>query len=137
MTIGSNIPLILLVNGILGLRLYALYSRNVKVLCFLWLLFLGEFGVQLYIIAKVGPSTVDTAFVPPPGVPILGCLTDPNLSPTKFAWAAAITVAVTCFLMTIAKFFEATLEAWRAGWGIRLPPLASAFIRDGTVYFLA
>jgi hypothetical protein len=130
--------LLLIVNGILGMRLWALYGRNFNVLCFLAVIFLGEVGVNIYTISKFGSSIAKNAFVPTPGTPVLGCLTDPKLAVgVDFGWSYSIVVAVIFFFMTFVKFSQSALEARRSGWRIRFPPLAMAFFRDGTVYFLA
>ncbi|KDR66449.1 hypothetical protein GALMADRAFT_1152025 [Galerina marginata CBS 339.88] len=136
-SIGSNTVLILVVNGILGTRLYALYNRSHKVLFFLFILFAGEFTVLAFTAVKIGISTVSTASLPPPGIPILGCLTSPpNTSMIKLAWIASIIAAVVCFIMTMVRFIQSGEEIQELGLRRRFPPLAKAFIRDGAVYFL-
>ncbi|KDR66448.1 hypothetical protein GALMADRAFT_273556 [Galerina marginata CBS 339.88] len=142
--VGTNTTLLTIVNAILGLRLYALYGKSFLVLCVLFVLFLGEFAVQVYVGVKIGISTVKGAFVPPPGLPILGCLTSPpDLSGARIAWAVSIFVSLVCFSMTTIKFILSTQEAqqtgWRqrASWRVQLSPIAKAFVRDGAVYFLA
>ncbi|KDR66424.1 hypothetical protein GALMADRAFT_273537 [Galerina marginata CBS 339.88] len=138
LSIGSNNVLLLTVNVILGLRLYALYGRSPKVILFLSLLFFGEFVAILYAGIVAGVSVVQATFLAPPDTPILGCLTAPDIpGGVYFGWTYSIIVSVICFLMTIAKFVEFTLDARRAGWRIRFPPLVKAFVQDGTVYFLA
>ncbi|KDR79906.1 hypothetical protein GALMADRAFT_222839 [Galerina marginata CBS 339.88] len=124
--IGSNTALLLLVNGIMGIRLYALYGRSVKVFCFLFLLFL------VFSAVKFGTLIVQATFLAPPNTPILGCLTGPDISGEITGWIFPIVVAVICFLMTIAKFIGSALEARRSGWRVWFPPLAKAFIQDGT-----
>ncbi|KDR68614.1 hypothetical protein GALMADRAFT_146267 [Galerina marginata CBS 339.88] len=135
---GSNPFLLNIVNGILGLRLYALYGRNTHILSFLSLLFAGEFACQTYIGVKIGIATVSATFIAPPGVRILGCLTaPPELSGITIMWIVSIGVTVICFIMTLAQFIHSAREARQAGSTYRFTPLAAAFIKDGTVYFLA
>ncbi|KDR69434.1 hypothetical protein GALMADRAFT_230663 [Galerina marginata CBS 339.88] len=136
MIIGSNPFLLNIVNGILGLRLYALYGRDPHVLSFLCLLFSAE--VQIYIGVKIGISTVSAAFVPPKGVHMLGCLTaTPDFSGITTMWIVSIIVAVICFIMTLAQFIHSAREARRTAGRYSISPLAVAFVKDGTVYFLA
>ncbi|KDR66425.1 hypothetical protein GALMADRAFT_273538 [Galerina marginata CBS 339.88] len=136
--IGSNTALLLTVNGIMVLRLYALYGRSTRVLCFLLIMFFGELAVQVFTTIAFGKSIVEATLLAPPDAPILGCLTAPKLSGgIMIGWSFSIVVAVICFIMTIAKFVQSALEARRSGWRVRFPPLAKAFVRDGTIYFLA
>ncbi|KAF8905944.1 hypothetical protein CPB84DRAFT_1844584 [Gymnopilus junonius] len=137
-TVGSNTALLTIVNAILVVRLYALYGHSVKVLSFLVSIFSGEIAVQIYTIIKFGSSIANTSFVPSPGTPILGCLTAPNLrgDGVTIGWVVSIIGAVIYFFMTVAKFYQSAVEARRCGYTMRFPPLAKAFIRDGTVYFL-
>ncbi|KDR67345.1 hypothetical protein GALMADRAFT_161633 [Galerina marginata CBS 339.88] len=94
--------------------------------------------VQLYFAVKIGKSTVKGTFAAPSGLRILGCLTGPvDLSGITTMWTVSIIVSVICFTMTLAQFIHNAREARRAGGRYRVSPLAGAFIRDGTVYFLA
>ncbi|KDR71006.1 hypothetical protein GALMADRAFT_144091 [Galerina marginata CBS 339.88] len=138
LSIGSPTTLLLAVNGMMGLRLYALYGRSYTVLYFLSALFLVEFIIHVVTAVKIGIPLVQATYLAPPGIPILGCLTAPDFSRGAIlAWSSSIAVAVICYIMTIAKFLQTALEARQAGWRrAPLPPLAKAFVQDGTMCFM-
>ncbi|PPQ97701.1 hypothetical protein CVT26_001884 [Gymnopilus dilepis] len=153
-TIGGSTVVLIAIDIILGIRLYALYKRSRRVLIFLSCLVLGsghpcrsifcsltslplgEFAIQAYVVYKVGLSAAGSIFIPPMGLPILGCLTDPDLRITMPSWISTPLIAAVYFVMMLTKFYETTKVIRSSGVRLSLSPLISAFVRDGTVYFL-
>ncbi|KDR76096.1 hypothetical protein GALMADRAFT_460653 [Galerina marginata CBS 339.88] len=87
LSIGSPMILISAVNGVMGLRLYALYGRTYKVLCFLSAIFLSETIIHLVTAVRIGIPLVKATYLAPPDIPILGCLTAPDsLKGAVLAW---------------------------------------------------
>ncbi|PPQ72277.1 hypothetical protein CVT26_006498 [Gymnopilus dilepis] len=115
------------IDIILGIRLYALYERSSIVLILLVLLVLGTspnfrtsaitqinvqgkpayilhvyyhetrlmvLQVQTYVSYTIGRSAVKSVFLAPPQVPLLGCLTRPDLRPALISWILTPTVSV-------------------------------------------
>ncbi|PPQ72278.1 hypothetical protein CVT26_006499 [Gymnopilus dilepis] len=151
---GGSTILIVVINVILGMRLYALYERKLKgnlplfldcissdkincaVLILLTSLILLEIGVQIYVAYRVWIASVQTAFIVPLHLPVLGCLSDPDLQITIAGWIVAPVVAVIYFLMMAAKVYQSLMRMRKAGIRVRFSPLLRALARDGTLYFL-
>ncbi|KAF8889417.1 hypothetical protein CPB84DRAFT_1785524 [Gymnopilus junonius] len=135
-SIGGGTVLLVAIDIILSIRLHALYKRSRKVLVFLSALVIGEFVIQAYVVYKIGLSAVGSIFIAPLGFPILGCLTSPDLAITLPSWISTPLIAVIFFIMMLIKFYESMKLARSSGVRLSLTPVISAFIRDGTIYFL-
>ncbi|KDR83416.1 hypothetical protein GALMADRAFT_150532 [Galerina marginata CBS 339.88] len=135
-TIGGSLVMLFVIDVILFLRLHALYGQNVKVFWVLVALNTVNVVMQVYVLVNVGIKATKATFLAPPGAPLLGCLSNPDLSSTLFAWVSGIALAVFYFVMMMAKFYQSVVDARRVRVRVRLPPLMKAFVRDGTVYFL-
>ncbi|PPQ97687.1 hypothetical protein CVT26_001870 [Gymnopilus dilepis] len=144
---GGYAILLLAVDVIFSIRLYALYKRSKKILALLISLVLGEFVVQAYVASKIGASTADTLFLTPSTLPILGCLTSPDLRITTPSWQVPgerpnmfddsdMSPLAIYFVLMLFKFYESVQLTKVVGLRSSLPPLIRAFVRDGTIYFL-
>ncbi|KAF9003890.1 hypothetical protein BDQ17DRAFT_1325793 [Cyathus striatus] len=137
---GGPIIFTTTVNVILILRLHALYNHNFKVLLFLIISLLAEFGSELFISTKVAMIAAPAVFTAPLGLPIPGCLTSVETKFTLGSWIPCLLVAFLFFFMTMVKFFKSTQKggrtaAWKLAEQKSFSPLLMTFFRDGTVFF--
>ncbi|KAF8328500.1 hypothetical protein F5887DRAFT_1007455 [Amanita rubescens] len=142
LTIHSGGPLVFSTfsNVILMLRVHALYNRSRGGE---WML-LAMIGAVLYTGIRTGNTYVVFRF---PGVPWPGCMATLHASDLLTGvtgWVANLIPPTILFLLTMWNLIHSVLSArgWRAifqrnrsytAW--RIPPLFTAFFRDGTVHY--
>ncbi|KAF8720303.1 hypothetical protein AX14_011060 [Amanita brunnescens Koide BX004] len=142
LTFGGLIIFSTLSNAILLLRLHALYNRDHKILAFLLVIVAGQFATDLYAAIRVTMGNVRAIIAPPFGLPWPGCFESRfNTRYTLVAWIPPLTVATIFFAMTLFNFIRMVYASNRLGhqrltdiW--RVSPLLTAFVRDGTVFYL-
>ncbi|KAF9044942.1 hypothetical protein BJ165DRAFT_1474381 [Panaeolus papilionaceus] len=135
MTIGSTSTLSLLVNIVLMMRLYALYGRSIQIVLFLVVIFLADIVLAVLSVVFTGPSAYSTTFVAPPSLPLLGCLSAPDISNTIYGWIGGLATAIILFVMMAYKLLSNNRTRPRRTAHTSLPPLIVAFYRDGTMAF--
>ncbi|PPQ69934.1 hypothetical protein CVT26_013259 [Gymnopilus dilepis] len=149
-TVGGNSILLIAINIILVMRLYAVYERSRKVLIFLSSLVFLEIGasckflhskdlngfyqVRAYVAFAIGQSSVKTLFVVPPSLPLFGCLTTPDLRLSIVGWVIAPVISTIYFLMMVWKFKQSIIDMWRRRRTSTVP-LVDTFVKNGVFYF--
>ncbi|KAF5328107.1 hypothetical protein D9619_013636 [Psilocybe cf. subviscida] len=126
-------------NMIFSLRTYALYGNNKRVLVFLLGLCFGGLALEFYASFLSARDSAQTAFLPPPGVPLTGCLTlGPPLRTTLYAWVPDLVINSSFFVASLIR-----LATWSDDHGLlvsrnRGPGVAilKIFLRDGVLFYL-
>ncbi|KAF9467037.1 hypothetical protein BDZ94DRAFT_99052 [Collybia nuda] len=137
-SIAGAIVFSTLVNFVLLLRVHAIYGQSRRVLCFLVIVIMAEFATEFYITFKV---ILGTTFAQIAAIESLfpGCIVQSSeLHLTLVCWIPALLISVLFFTMTIWKFYISFRDEQKLTlqWGQALSPMLTAFIRDGTVFFL-
>ncbi|KAF8720301.1 hypothetical protein AX14_011059 [Amanita brunnescens Koide BX004] len=138
LSLGGSIIFYTISNVILLLRLYALYNRDHKTRR----LIPGQFTTDLYAAIRVTIGDVGAIIAPPFGLPWPGCFESRfNTRYTLVAWIPLLIIATVYFVMTLSHFIRMIHTSNRFGrqrlsdiWHIS--PLLTAFVRDGTVFYL-
>lgn len=143
LSLGGAITFTTVVNCILMMRVYALFDRRMKVLYFLLVLFVAEFAAEMYISVRTAIQDTRGITPPPLGLPFPGCVisTGPTGAVSLAAWIPCLIVAVVFFVLTAYKFYDLSVVpagySWKSVYTPALSPLLLAFVRDGTMFFLA
>ncbi|KAF5324258.1 hypothetical protein D9619_011237 [Psilocybe cf. subviscida] len=135
----GDILFVTFVNMLFSLRMYALYGKNKRVLAFFIILCVAEYGTEFYISFLTAQGAARTAFLPPPGVPLPGCLeTPPPLRSTLIAWIPNLIVNSVFFFASLPK-----LVNWSDDRDVLMKSntnhgqtLLTVCLRDGTLFYL-
>ncbi|PPQ81410.1 hypothetical protein CVT24_001831 [Panaeolus cyanescens] len=102
---GGPAMMSVIVNIILAMRLYALYGCRVLVRIFLTFLIMIEVIGHIYVITRLGPLISASSFTVPRHIPILGCLSTPDVEMyfTLVAWVPAVVLSLIFFAMMMFK----------------------------------
>ncbi|PPR07134.1 hypothetical protein CVT24_010484 [Panaeolus cyanescens] len=96
---------------------------------------IGDLALSILSVVFVGPLAYKAAFLAPPGLPLFGCLTAPDLSKTIYGWLGGLITAVLLFVMMAFKLLKNHQARPRRTAHNTIPPLILAFYRDGTMAF--
>ncbi|KAF8182910.1 hypothetical protein BJ912DRAFT_1121174 [Pholiota molesta] len=123
---------------VITMRLHALYNRSTKVLGLLVVLILGDFAVALQGSIITGIKISGGLIPVPLGLPMSGCLTEgsPSKGTLLRIWITSWSVSAIHFGMTMNKFLEGRRYRTVIKRERQIPPLLTAFFRDGIVFYL-
>ncbi|VDB94076.1 unnamed protein product [Peniophora sp. CBMAI 1063] len=146
-SLGGAIVFSTVINVILVLRIWALYHQAKNILVLLLLILTVEFAAELYISVRAGILASKSAYIPPLEMPMGGCLADnPVPALTLLAWVPCLLAAGLFCGLTIYSGVQSSRAIARSSndqfdlravlLGQVLPPLMTAFIEDGLIYFI-
>ncbi|KAF8622985.1 hypothetical protein AX15_006583 [Amanita polypyramis BW_CC] len=124
------------------LRVHALYNRNRKVLIFLVFLITAQFATDLYGSIRAAVENIHRVVPPPLNLPWPGCaLSYANTKYTLVSWIPLLVVETIFFIMTLLNFIRIALSSRGSGRRelvevMRISPFLTAFLRDGTAFYL-
>jgi len=137
-------PLLIgVLNGILLLRVFALYDRSKRVLVILLILSVGTVASALYATIRLARGLASSV-VPMP-VPWRGCASKlPGLGFVLTAYVPNYALSLIFLAMTLCKLLKnhkhiygkLTLKNMRAPGNRDISPLLLAFVRDGNIFFV-
>ncbi|KAF9557647.1 hypothetical protein CPC08DRAFT_751874 [Agrocybe pediades] len=138
--LGDEMPAVLLVCGD-GVRcdnllVHALYDRSTRILWLLALLYLGNVVLQYYVSVTVGLDAARTIFIAPTGLPLPGCLSNPDPKLNLPALISSMVVTSIHMTLLLVAWYRAYYTSRQLGMPFRFSPVMKALVRDGIAFFL-
>ncbi|KIM36144.1 hypothetical protein M413DRAFT_31898 [Hebeloma cylindrosporum] len=135
---GPSIFIVTL-DGILMLRVWALYNRSKPLFVVLLILVLADFGAALFSVVEFARTLAENVVRAPD--PWRGCSsTAPNTKTILLAYVPNFALSLLFLAMTLWKLFQNQKMFGDVSWtNLRdlkgMSPLLVAFVRDGSIFF--